>query len=127
MARVRRWKCMTSLTIWLYASSGAVIGLLSVFAIHNQRVGWKKSRTTLAEALNDFYSDLGLGVEQSHETERAHIITARRVEAHVDPIDFSDQLIRLTEALGGAAVKPTEATTEETKKSERELVPVQVR
>ena len=117
---------MNSLTIWLYVSSGVVVGLLSAFAIHNRRVGWKKSRTTLAEAMDDLYLDLGLSVEPPQETERNYTITPRRVEAGGDPSDFSDQLLRLTKALGeSTSVKPI--STGEAKTLERELAPAQVK
>jgi hypothetical protein len=117
---------MNSLTIWLYVSSGVVIGLLSAFAIHNRRVGWKKSRTTLAEAMDDLYADLGLSVEPAQEAERNYIVMPRRVETGGDPSDFSDQLVRLTKALGeSTSVKPVSAG--EAKTLERELAPAQVR
>jgi hypothetical protein len=77
---------------------------LTAFAVHNRKSGWKKSRVTLAEALNDLYADLGLSVEpaaaEPHEAERHHLVTSRREEVLVDPNDFSDQLIRLQLALG---------------------------
>jgi hypothetical protein len=118
---------MNSLTIWLYVASGVVIGLLSAFAIHNRRSGWKKSRTTLAEALDDLYADLGLSVDLPQEPERSHLMVARREETPVDPSDFSDQLIRLTKALGEAAtVKPNEAMAGENARA-RELAKVQFR
>ena len=118
---------MSSLTIWLYVSSGLVIGLLSAFAIHNRRVGWKKSRTTLAEALDDLYADLGLAIEPSQEIEPSHTIVTKRVESAGDASDFSDQLIRLTKALGEASVKPGEAVTAEKKVRGRDTAPAQVR
>jgi hypothetical protein len=114
---------MNSLTIWLYASSVVVIGLLAAFAAHNRRVGWKKSRITLAEALDDLYADLGLSVEPQQEVERNHVISAQRVGVAVDPTDFSDQLICLSKALGEAAsVTPNEAKT-----GAAHMVPVQAR
>lgn len=93
---------MNSLTICLYVASGLVIGLLTAFAAHNRKVGWKKSRTSLAEALDDLYADLGLSVEPVEE-ERRHLVTAQRRVELVDPNDFSDQLIRLKLALGASA------------------------
>jgi hypothetical protein len=93
---------MNSLTIWLYVASGLVIGLLIAFAAHNRKVGWKRSRATLAEALDDLYADLGLSVKLV-ETERHHVVTTRREDVSVDPTDFSDQLIRLKRALGSSA------------------------
>jgi hypothetical protein len=114
---------MNSLTIWLYVSSAVVIALLSAFAIHNRRVGWKRSRTTLAEALDDLYADLGLGVKPAEKVEGSHMVTHRHIEAAVDPGDFSDQLIRLTQALG----ETTSLTPNEALPRERKLVPAQVR
>jgi hypothetical protein len=120
---------MNSVTIWLYISSGLVIGLLSAFAVHNRRVGWKKSRTTLTEALDDFYADLGLSVGPAEQEDIKRMVVSRRVEAKVDPTDFSDQLLRLTTALGEASrAKPTSGSTGDAAKTpERALVPVQTR
>jgi hypothetical protein len=102
---------MNSLTICLYVTAGLVVGLLAAFAVHNRKVGWKKSRTTLAEALDDLYADLGLSDElmagpgrvEQHPARRHHWVTSRHEEILVDPNDFSDQLIRLKMALGESA------------------------
>ena len=83
---------MNLLTLSLYLSAGAVIGLLTALAFHNRRAGWKKSRTTLVEALEDFYSDLGLSVQP---------LTAPQ-PAPSNPSDFSAQLVNLKSALGDA-------------------------
>jgi hypothetical protein len=114
---------MNALTVWLYISSGVVIGLLVAFAKHNRKVGWKKSRTTLSEALDDFYADLGFSV-RAPEPERSYIVTSRPAEP-VDQGDFSDQLIRLKNALGDAATV-TQPEVEE-KKRGRETAPIQRR
>jgi hypothetical protein len=37
---------MISLTLCLYATSVLTVGLLAAFAVHNQKTGWKKSRTS---------------------------------------------------------------------------------
>jgi hypothetical protein len=102
---------MNSLTICLYVTAGLVIGLLAAFAVHNRKVGWKRPRATLAEALDDLYADLGLSDEplagpvlvEPHPAERRHWVTSRPEEILVDPNDFSDQLIRLKMALGESA------------------------
>jgi hypothetical protein len=84
---------MNSLTILLYLLSVAVIALLAVFAAHNHRSGWKKTRTTLTEALDDFYDDLGLNVRDT---------PARTTSVSLDPGSFSLQLANLQSALGEA-------------------------
>jgi hypothetical protein len=114
---------MTSLTLCFYVAAGAVIGMLTAFAVHNRRVGWRKSRTTLAEALDDLYADLGLSVGPGVEQAHTHLVAARREEVPVDPADFSDQLLRLKIALGDGAA----ATPREDRVREREMVPVQPR
>jgi hypothetical protein len=113
---------MSSLTISLYICSGVVIGLLTAFAAHNRKVGWKKSRTTLTEALDDLYSDLGLNPAVA-EAEPLHQLITRKVATRVDPADFSGQLIRLKSALGESTPVPAS----EPKAQEREMVQVQVR
>ena len=116
---------MSSLTLYLYISSGVVIGLLAAFAAHNRKVGWKKSRTTLAEALDDFYEDLGLGTPVAGMEPQQPFITRKLVQ--VDPADFSSQLIRLKGALGDStAVTPQESKVPEGVR-EDQLVKVQVR
>ncbi len=118
---------MTSLTLCLYVAAGAVIGMLTAFGLHNRRVGWKKSRTTLAEALDDLYADLGLSVAKA-EVAPTHFISPRREELPVDAADFSDQLLRLKIALGDVgAVSPREGGLPENRVREREMVSVQTR
>jgi hypothetical protein len=119
---------MNSLTLWLYIASGVVIGLLAAFAAHNRRVGWKKTRTTLAEALDGLYADLGLSVEPG-DSEPGRMTITRRTETAVDPADFSEQLTRLMKALGEAAARPNEVKAGEgdTRPRGRLLVQIQGR
>lgn len=85
----------------------------------------------MAEALDDFYADLGLSVEPSVEqTDLGHrrLVIAQRDEAPVDPVDFCDQLLRLKGALGDAAtVMPREAARGEARERDHQIVPLQTR
>jgi hypothetical protein len=112
---------MTLLTLYLYICSGLTIGLLTAFSVHNRKSGWKKSRTTLAEALECFYSDFGLGeVEPEHARSRQYSV--RQTASPVDAGDFTLQLINLKNALGDST-KVTPAA-EEAETEEQVAVPV---
>jgi hypothetical protein len=85
---------MSSLTLGLYSCSAVTIGLLVAFAARNRKAGWKKSRTSLDQALDDLYLDMGLGVNPGvHVDEKVS-------QPPVDPGDFSMQLIKLRDGLG---------------------------
>jgi len=85
---------MISLTLGLYACSAVTIGLLIAFAAHNRKAGWKKSRTSLSQALDDLYEDFGLGVSPGVNVDE------KVSQPAVDPGDFSMQLIKLRDGLG---------------------------
>jgi hypothetical protein len=92
-------------TIGLWLCSGAVVGLLAFFSMRNRQTGWKKSRTTLAAALSEFYADLGL--PDAPEDIVALIVTAPIVGTGAlrapNADDFSLQLINLNGALGDSS------------------------
>lgn len=85
---------MTSEWIPIYAGATSLIALMVAFSAHNRKIGWKRSRPTLIEALNDLYADLGVAdATQS----AAAPVTLRPA---VSDVDFSNQLLKLRGALG---------------------------
>jgi hypothetical protein len=64
------------------------------FSAHNHKIGWKKSRPTLIEALNDLYADLGVG------NDPVPSIPPVVVPPAITDQDFSLQLLKLRSALG---------------------------
>jgi hypothetical protein len=85
---------MTSEWIPIYAGATSLIALMVAFSAHNRKIGWKRSRPTLIEALNDLYADLGVG---SDATPSAAPVVMRPA---VSDVDFSLQLLKLRGALG---------------------------
>jgi hypothetical protein len=98
---------MFSLTLVLYLASAAVIGVVAAFAAHNRKTGWKKSRMTLAEAVDCFYADLGLAAESTPPSP-VRLVHVSEIPAALDPGEFSFQLMNLRSALGDSAMQPTE-------------------
>ncbi len=82
---------MTSQTIYLYSSAVTMIGVLVAFSKNNRKNGWKKSRTTLVEALHELYSDLGLTTDLSNPPTGPLLVNSA---------DFTSQLLSLRGALG---------------------------
>jgi hypothetical protein len=107
---------MSSELILIYASATALIALMVAFASHNRKTGWKKSRPTLLEALNDLYADLGVGSESP-----AASLPAPVANAGPQDTDFSLQLLKLRGALGSVSTSP-QLTTHETQRGSEQLV-----
>jgi len=82
----------------IYLSAGMAISILGLFAAHNHRTGWKKTRTNLAEALDDLYADFGLSSE-APISQMNEVAAPSRSNAPVDARGFSLQLINLDKAL----------------------------
>jgi hypothetical protein len=87
---------MISLTLCLYLCSGLVIGLLVLFSAHNRKTGWKKSRATLSEAIEEFYADLGLAARVNDSSQ----VRPVGIGEACDASEFSLQLVNLRSALG---------------------------
>jgi hypothetical protein len=107
---------MSSEMILIYASATALIALMVAFASHNRKTGWKKSRPTLLEALNDLYADLGVGSESP-----ASSLSAPVVNAGPRDTDFSLQLVKLRGALGNMSTSP-QLTPREAQRASEQLV-----
>jgi hypothetical protein len=85
----------------IYASATALAALMVAFSAHNRKIGWKKARPTMLEALNDLYADLG--VERSLSSLPSALITSAVPDA-----DFSLQLLKLRGALGSSNPAPVD-------------------
>jgi hypothetical protein len=88
---------MSSELIPIYAGGIALIALMVAFSSHNRKTGWKKTRPTMLEALNDLYADLGVGIESSTSSLPASVAPAAPPDS-----DFSLQLLKLRGALGNS-------------------------
>jgi hypothetical protein len=85
---------MTSEWIPIYAGGTSLIALMVAFSAHNRKIGWKRTRPTLIEALNDLYADLGVGNDAVPSTPLVAVPPA------ITDADFSLQLLKLRGALG---------------------------
>jgi hypothetical protein len=90
---------MDLLTVYLYGSAGIVVGLLALSAAQNRRSGWRKSRGSFSEALDDVYADLGLSLKVPNR-ESNHVIVRAGPGVTADFSAFSNELINLDKALG---------------------------
>lgn len=82
--------------VFIYASGAALITLMAAFAVHNKKIGWKRARPTLLEALNDLYADLGVGMDAPQGS-------VPTINHSAPPeADFSLQLLTLRGALGSS-------------------------
>lgn len=105
---------MTAHMISMYGVAVAAIGMLCWFARQNQKSGWKRNRAgSLAEALNDFYRDLGIVSEEVAIQPQA---VPQQLTSE-EELSFSAQMLKLRAALGASA-----AVTQTLPLSERELV-----
>ena len=113
---------MHSLTPVIYLTAGMAIGILGLFAAHNRREGWRKTRTTLADALDDLYADLGLLPEAANAPNK-NVVVPAQPRTVVDPGEFSFQLMNLDQALR----ESTSSAPAVIRQSEGELVAPQAR
>lgn len=84
---------MSSLTIYLYSAAVAVICALIAFSKNNRKNGWKKTRVTLAGAMEDLYGEIGRGTELNRPA---------AATVYVNTMEFTSQLVRLRGALGSS-------------------------
>ena len=96
---------MNSQTISLYSSAIAMITVLVGFSKANRKSGWRKSRTTLGEAFQDFYSDMGFN---------SNLNTPAPIQTSANHADFTAQLLSLRGALGSSIpmATPVRSTVE---------------
>ena len=101
---------MTANIIPIYGASVLSIGMLALFARQNRKSGWKRERSTFAQAMSSLYKDFGIELEEAPTPRPESSVPP--VWAPVRPsetIDFSAQLLKLRGALGSAGAPVTNA------------------
>jgi len=99
----------------IYGCATLTITALGLMARQNRKSGWKRQRANnMAEALQDFYSDLGVVTEEMAPTTPAEVKALTEEEI----IGFTAEMLKLRSALGAST-----AITEEAVISDGELVP----
>lgn len=87
---------MTANLLPLYGCAVLAITVLGAFARQNRKSGWKRERPTAAQAWKNFYSELGIVVNDESPIAPAEWMPVTQEEA----IGFSTQMLTLRSALG---------------------------
>lgn len=95
---------MTPHLIPIYGSCVLAIAILGVFAAHNRKTGWKSRPGKFAQFLSSYYDDSNMTGEMTR-TEHAGVFARTPLSAS-EVVVFSNELIRLREALGTAGNAP---------------------
>jgi len=109
----RRKKNMTANLLPLYGSAALAITVLGLFARQNRKSGWKRQRPNVAQAWKNFYSELGIVVDDQSSISPAEWTPVTQEEA----IGFSAQMLKLRSALGTGT-----AVTQDTRTADRDLI-----
>ncbi len=104
---------MTENLLPLYGSAAVAITVLGLFARQNRKSGWKRQRPTVAQAWKNFYSELGIVIDDQSPVSPAEWTPVTQEEA----ISFSAQMLKLRTALGTGTTVTQDALT-----ANRELI-----
>ncbi len=94
----------------VYGTAFLTIGVLSFFARQNHKQGWKKQRTSFAQAVHQFYEDFGVAAPDTQPSLPSPLLPSL---TNADHFQFSTQLIKMRSALGAGGVAPAAMAVQE--------------